>query len=107
MIIWPDEKRVKSVGRDALRYFRDTSAAAELEQSQEKWRVVAWPWTDELPLRVVLENEAHKSIVISMDDEGRWMLVDEPYTLHQRTAEALEAEAFGRTYERAEERAGH
>jgi hypothetical protein len=95
MIVWPEEKRMKPEGREALRRFRETSAAADLESSKETWRVVAWPWTRELPQRVLLENEAHGAIAVSMGEGGIWTVSDEPRAVHVRSVEALDRDARG------------
>jgi hypothetical protein len=95
MIVWPEEKRMKSEGREGLRRFRDTAAAAELEASKETWRVVAWPWTSELPLRVMLENAEHDVVSVTMSEGGMWLLRDEARTAHVRSAEDLDRDARG------------
>lgn len=95
MIVWPEEKALKSEGREGLKRFRETSAAAELESSKETWRVVAWPWTSEPPLRVMLENDAHDVVSVTMADGGLWLLSDEERTAIPRTVEALERDALG------------
>jgi hypothetical protein len=95
MIVWPEEKRVKPEGREALRRFRDTSAASDLETSNEVWRVVAWPWTSELPQRVLLENEAHGAIAVSMGEGGIWLVSEEPRAVQFRSVESLDRDARG------------
>lgn len=100
MIVWPEEKRMKTEGREGLRRFRDTSAAAELEASKEKWTVSAWPWTSEPPLRVMLENDAHEVISVTMTEGGMWLLADEARAVHMRTVESLERDARGLPGER-------
>jgi hypothetical protein len=103
MIVWPDEKRMKSEGREGLRRFRDTSAASELEASKETWTVTAWPWTDEPPLRVMLENEHHEVISVTMNEGGIWLLADEARAFHMRTAESLDRDARGLPGERPQQ----
>jgi hypothetical protein len=95
MIVWPDDKRLKSEARDALRRFRETSASADLEASSETWRVVAWPWSSELPQRVLLENAAHGVVAFTLESGGMWLLSDEPRAVHVRSVAALERDAQG------------
>jgi hypothetical protein len=95
MIVWPEEKRLKPEAREGLRRFRETSAAADLEGSKETWRVVAWPWTTELPLRMVLENDAHGAVAITMGEGGIWLVSEEPRAMQIRTDEALDRDARG------------
>jgi hypothetical protein len=95
MIVWPEEKRMKSESRDGLRRFRETAAAAELEASPEKWTVVAWPWTSELPLRVVLENASLHAVSFNMREGGVWLWTEEPRDYHIRSAESLDRDARG------------
>lgn len=95
MIVWPEEKPMKSAGRDGLRRFRETAAAVELEASPETWTVVAWPWTSELPLRVVVENAALRAVSFSMQEGGLWVSTDEPRDYHIRSAASLERDALG------------
>lgn len=95
MIVWPEEKRMNPEGREGLRRFRETSAAADLEASKETWRVVAWPWTSELPLRIALENDAHEAVAVTMAEGGIWRLSDEPRVVQFRSVEALERDAQG------------
>jgi hypothetical protein len=98
MIVWPDETRMKSESRDALRRFRETAAAAQLEASPEEWTVVAWPWTPELPLRVVLENASRHVITCTMREGGMWLWAEEPREYHIRSAESLDRDARGLPY---------
>ena len=95
MIVWPEEKRMKSESRDGLRRFRETAAAAELEGSPETWTIVAWPWTLELPLRVVLENASLHAVSFTMREGGVWGWTDEPRDYHIRSAESLDRDARG------------
>lgn len=100
MIVWPNEKRMKSEGREGLRRFRDTSASAELEASKEKWTVIAWPWTSEPPVRVMLENANHEVVSVTMNEGGMWLVADEARSAHLRSTEALERDARGLPGER-------
>ena len=93
MIVWPDEKRLRKDGRDGLERFRATAAAAELEASPEKWTVVAWPWTDEPPLRIVLENASRHALSFRLDADGIWMWSEEPRDYHIRSVESLDRDA--------------
>lgn len=95
MIVWPEEKMLRTEAREGLRRFRETAAAADLEASKENWRVVAWPWTRELPLRVMLENDALDVVSVSMGEGGIWLLADEGRSFHIRSAEALRLDALG------------
>jgi hypothetical protein len=95
MIVWPEEKRMKPEARDALRRFRETSAAADLDTATETWRVVAWPWTSELPQRVLLENPSHGVVAFTLGEGGMWLMSEEPRAVHVRSVEALERDAQG------------
>lgn len=95
MIVWPEDTRMKPEGREGLRRFRETSAAADLEASKATWRVVAWPWTSELPQRVVLENDAHGAVAVTMGEGGIWRLSEEPRAVIVRSEEALDRDARG------------
>ena len=95
MIAWPDDKRLRNDGRDGLRRFRETAAAAELEASAERWTVVAWPWTAEPPVRVVLQNASRIAISFSLGANDIWMLAEEPRDYHIRSAESLDRDARG------------
>ena len=70
-------------------------SAADLETSKETWRVVAWPWTRELPLRVLLENDDHEAVSVMMGEGGIWTLLEEPRAVQFRSVEALERDALG------------
>ena len=95
MIVWPDETRLKTVSRDGLRQFRETAASAELEASAERWTVIAWPWTAERPLRVMVENDSRHAVAFSMDEGGIWQRTEEPREYHIRSTESLERDARG------------
>ena len=95
MIIWPEEQALREQGRRGLALFRETSACNELEASEEEWRVVAWPWTDEPPVRVVLENPQHDARVFSLDEDGIWQMAEAPLAVKPRSADALAADARG------------
>ncbi len=95
MIVWPEENPMKPASRDALRRFRQTSAAADLEAAKETWRVVAWPWTAELPQRILLENDLHGATSITMGEGGIWLQASEPRTMQVRSVEALDRDAHG------------
>ena len=91
MIVWPEEKRMKSEGREGLRRFRETTCSADLEASKDKWRVVAWPWTSEPPMRVMLENDALVTVTVSMAEDGTWMRSNEErsFTAHREDVRNL------------------
>ena len=95
MIVWPDEKRLRNDGREGLRRFKETAAAAELEASPERWTVVAWPWTSEPPVRVILENASRHAISFSLGEGGIWMWSEEPRDYHIRSVESLDRDARG------------
>ena len=95
MIVWPAEHALRQEAREGLRRFRETSAAAELEASTATWTVSAWPWTNEPPLRVLLENEAHDVVSVTLREGGIWLMANEQRTAHVRSAEALDREARG------------
>jgi hypothetical protein len=78
-----------------LRRFRDTAAAAGLEYAKETWHVVAWPWTRELPLRVMLECENGEVMAVTMGEGGIWLATEEPRELRVRSVEALARDARG------------
>jgi hypothetical protein len=103
MIAWPDEKRMKSEGREGVRRFRDTSAAADLEASKEKWTIIAWPWTSEPPTRIMLENAEHDVISVTMDVDGIWLIADEARSVRIRSLESLERDARGLPGERPQQ----
>ena len=95
MIVWPEDNQMKPAGRDALKRFRQTSAAADLDAAKETWRVVAWPWSTELPQRILLENDLHGATSVTMGEGGIWVLASEPRTMQVRSAEALDRDAHG------------
>ncbi len=95
MIVWPDEARLKSEAREALRRLRETSGAAELEGAKESWRLVSWPWTTEAPMRFVFENGALDAIELTIGADGMWRRSDVLQTPHLRSAESLDREARG------------
>ncbi|MBX3185431.1 MAG: hypothetical protein KF819_00385 [Labilithrix sp.] len=93
MVVWPDETKMRSEGREALRRFRETAALAELEASGRTWRVVAWPWTSEPPLRVTFENEDYDALTFTSTESGNWLFVEEPRTTRVRSPAALACDA--------------
>lgn len=93
MIEWPDESAMNDEGREGLSLFRETSAAAELAASPRRYRVAAWPWTRERPVRLVLESDTHEDVVFSLDDDGVWTLAPAAIGFHMRSNEALERDA--------------
>ncbi|MDB4947283.1 MAG: hypothetical protein JWP97_6817 [Labilithrix sp.] len=95
MIAWPEDSRLKPESREALRRFRETAAAAELESSKDQWTVIAWPWTLELPLRVLLENSSRHCVSATLREGGMWVWGDEPREYHIRSVESLERDARG------------
>lgn len=95
MIVWPADKRLRKEGREGLRRFRETAGAAELEASPEQWTIVAWPWTSELPLRVMLENASRHAVSFSLAEGDIWMWSEEPRDYHIRSVESLERDARG------------
>jgi len=95
MIVWPDEALLRSPGREGLRRFRETAACAELEASPKKWTVMAWPWTHEPPIRVVLEDEEHHTMAFSLNEAGIWRMALETRSVHERSADARDADARG------------
>lgn len=96
MIVWPDPKaNMNPAGHEGLVAFRTSGGALELESSNERWRVVSWPWTSEAPTRVILENDEHHQIVFSLAAGGIWRLSDNPSAPHERDAVELDREARG------------
>jgi hypothetical protein len=93
MIVWPDEVQLRSEAREALRRFRDTSACAELESQARPWRVVAWPWTCEPPLRLIFEDDDYNALAFTLGEAGTWLFTEEPRATHLRSAAALECDA--------------
>ena len=93
MIVWPSERILRDEGRRALRQFEQTSAARELEITSRNWHVVGWPWTDDLPIRIVLHDDAYETIVFTQDEDGIWSLSRAPSDLHRRSNATIEREA--------------
>lgn len=83
------------VSREAIARFRDTAASAELEAAAETWTIVAWPWANETPLRVVLENASRHAVSFTLRDGGIWLWAEEPREYHIRSVESLERDARG------------
>ena len=69
MIEWPeaDDKQGK-----ALKLFKKTSLAAELEDDAQKWTVLAFARSDAPPARVVLRSEAGKTRTFQYESTGFW-----------------------------------
>src|SRR4051794_11010202 len=99
MIVWPRESALGEDGLRGLEAFHDTSAVAELEGSPDRWRVVGWPWNDEAPTRVIVENDAHHTLVFTLDEDGVWTLAPVPLDVHERTPGDLEADALALVHE--------
>ena len=95
MIVWPEDNRVTKASREALGRFRETAASAELESATETWTIVAWPWANETPLRVVLENASRHAVSFTLQDGGIWLWAEEPREYHIRSVESLERDARG------------
>ena len=95
MIVWPEESRLKSESRQAIKLLRDAAAAAELETSKETWTVVAWPWSTDLPIRVLFENASRHIVSLTMREGGIWLSAEEPRDYHIRSAETNERDARG------------
>ncbi|MCL2726726.1 MAG: hypothetical protein FWD69_20085 [Polyangiaceae bacterium] len=96
MIVWPAETQLNEDGREGLRRFRQTGACAEFRQSPERWRVVAWPWTAEMPLRFELESDRRDAIDVFIDEDGLWRTESAARELHERGAAALQQDAAAR-----------
>ena len=86
---------MNACGVAGLATFRASAGAAELESSDERWRVIAWPWTSAFPTRVTLENAAHHQVVFSQDEGGIWRFSDDPNAPHTRNAAETEREISG------------
>jgi len=96
MIEWPDEATIPTAeGREGLALVRASGACAELETSSERWRVAAWPWTREAPIRVRFLNDANDEVIITLDEDGIWRLEAAPLHVRERTSEELEEDARG------------
>lgn len=96
MIEWPDAATVTTpAGREGLDLVRASGACAELETSRERWRVAAWPWTREPPIRVGFVNDANDEVIVTLDEDGIWRLDAAPVLVRERTAEELEDDARG------------
>lgn len=93
MVVWPAEASLNADARDGLRRFQDTSAFAELEESDERWRIVAWPWTSEAPMTVQLENDAHEALDFTVDEDGLWRMSQDPRVVRERTIVELQDDA--------------
>lgn len=93
MIVWPDERGIPEEGRAGLRLFRESGAAAELAQARQRFHVVSWPWTHELPVRVVLANDGGDALVFECEEAGRWRLVTGLVEPHPKSPAALMREA--------------
>jgi hypothetical protein len=93
MIIWPRDESLPADARDALERFRASGASAALEEEPHTWRVMTWPWSDELPLRIVLENETHEEVIFTLRGGGLWQLERMPLAVHGRSEEALATDA--------------
>lgn len=93
MIQWPEETNLPPIAREGLRAFRETTAPLELATSEEVWTVSAWPWLDEAPLRVSLQNQENDGMEFTLDEDGIWRLTYEPRPLVRRTPESIEEEA--------------
>lgn len=61
-----------------LERFFGTSAAREIEDDPQLWKVVEWTWGVGPPLRVHLRNENREVIDFTMDATGVWRLCREP-----------------------------
>lgn len=96
MIAWPDERGMPEEGREGLRLFRESGAAAELAQARQHYHVVSWPWTHELPVRVVLADERGDAVVFECEEAGRWRMVEGWVEPHPKSPLAIlrEAAAF-------------
>jgi hypothetical protein len=58
--------------------FRATSAASELDDDSQTWRVAEWSWTEGPPLRIQLRSDAGEVVDFVMDESGVWRLRREP-----------------------------
>ncbi len=96
MIQWPTDASLPTEGREGLNRFRQTSAAAGLEAEPRTWTVVAWPWTRETPLRVILEDEERHAIAFTMREADIWTMAKEPREVHERTPAEVAREAEAR-----------
>lgn len=95
MIVWPEESRLNPKSREALKLLREAGAAADLEASKETWTTVAWPWSTDLPMRVLFENATRHTVALTLREGGLWLRSEEPRDYHIRSAEANERDARG------------
>lgn len=96
MIVWPNEQQLGAASRAGLVAFRGSGACRELETSPRRWRVVAFPWTTDAPVRLLLEDDAHERIGFALHDDGSWRLWALPEHVHERTAAERFEEMNGR-----------
>jgi hypothetical protein len=69
---------VTEAARRNLDRFRATSAASELEDDTQTWRVVEWTWAKGPPLRIQLRSDSGEVVDFVMDENGMWRLRREP-----------------------------
>lgn len=69
MIEWPEAEDQEG---KALKLFKKTSLAAELEDDAQKWTVLAFARSASPPARVVLRSEAGKTRTYSLESTGFW-----------------------------------
>lgn len=93
MITWPDERGIPEEGREGLRLFRESGAAAELVQARQRFHVVSWPWTRELPVRIVLANDRGDALVFEGEATGRWRWTAGLVEPHPKSPAALALDA--------------
>ena len=93
MIVWPIDTHLNEDGREGLRRFRQTGACAEFEHSTDRWHIVAWPWSSEMPLRIELESNRLGAVDVLIEEDGLWRFEDAPRELHERSTQALEQDA--------------
>jgi len=69
MIDWPeaDDKEGK-----ALKLFKKTSLAADLEDDARKWTFLAYARSDAPPARMILRSDDGKTRTFSLEDTGFW-----------------------------------
>lgn len=69
MIEWPE---AGDTDGKALKLFKKTSLAAELEDDGQKWRFLAFARSAAPPARVVLRSEGGKTRTYSLESTGFW-----------------------------------
>jgi hypothetical protein len=68
MIEWPEATDTDK----ALKLFKKTSLAAELEEDAQKWTFLAFARSAEAPARMVLRSDAGTTRTFALEQTGFW-----------------------------------